>query len=85
MNCNDEIKLFTVSAYIKYFLNKIFHRCSNLKTPFELVTDKLIKSIDGLHTSNSPRQIYPPKYTLLENYTVVLDVTFQKSFQESSL
>ena len=42
-------------------------------------------SLDGLHTSNSPRQIDHPKCTILENYTVVLDVIFQNYFQESLL
>ena len=65
--------------------NKKCQRCSKLKTPVELVTDKLIMSLDGLHTSNLPRQIDHPKCTILENYTVVLDVIFQNYFQESLL
>ena len=34
-----------------------FHRCSKLKTPVELVTDKMIMYLDALHNSNSPRKI----------------------------
>ena len=54
-----------------------------MKIPVELVTDKLIMSLDGLHISNSPRKIDHPKCTILENDTVVLDVIFQNYFQES--
>ena len=75
------------------FLDKIFlsiveietkkcHRCSNLKTPVELVTDKLIISLDELHNLNLPRQIDHPKCTILENDTVVLDVISQNYFQK---
>ena len=42
-------------------------------------------SIDGLHASNLPTQIDHPKCTILENNTVVFDVTFQNYFQESLL
>ena len=42
-------------------------------------------SLDGLHTSNSPRQINHPKCTILENDIVVLDVIFQNYFKESLL
>ena len=42
-------------------------------------------SLDGLHTSNLPRQIDHPKFTILANDTVVLDVIFQNYFQESLL
>ena len=58
INGNGERKLFIVSSYIKEFLsiveivNKKCHRCSKLNTPDELVADKLIMSLDGLHTSN---------------------------------
>ena len=78
----------TVSAYIKELLsiveieNKKCHRCYKLKTPVELFTEKLIMSLDGLHTSNSPRQIDHPRCTILANDTVVLDVIFQNYFQE---
>ena len=34
-------------------------------------------SPDTLHTSNPPRQIDHPKYTVFSNDTVVLDVIFQ--------
>ena len=53
-----------------------------MKTPVELFTDKIIMSLDGLHTPNLPRKIDDPKFTILANYTVVLDVIFQKYSQE---
>ena len=62
--------------------NKICHRCSKLKTTVELVTDKLIISLDGLHTSNSPGQIDHPKCTILAKDTVILGVIFQNYFPE---
>ena len=65
--------------------NKKCHRCSELKTPVELVTDKLIMYLDGLHTLNSPRKMDHPKCTILANDTVVLNVTFQNYFQVSLL
>ena len=65
--------------------NKKSQWCSKLKTPVELVTDKLILSLGGLHTSNSPRKMDHPKCTILENDTVVLDVIFHNYFQESLL
>ena len=71
-----------MSEYIKEFLsivdieNKKYHICSKLNTPVELGNDKLNMSIDGLHTSNSPRKIYNPKCTILANDSVVLDVIF---------
>ena len=49
-------ELCTVSVYIKYFSSKVeidnekCHRCSMWKTTNELVYDKLIMSLDGLHT-----------------------------------
>ena len=52
-----------------------------LRTPVELVTDELIISFDGLHISNSPRQIYHPKFTILAKDIVVLDIIFQNYFQ----
>ena len=42
-------------------------------------------SIDGLHTSNSPRQVDHPRCIIMANDTVVLDVIFQNYFQESLL
>ena len=65
--------------------NKKCHICSKLKTPAELVTDKLIMYLDGLHNSNSSRKIDHPRFTILANDTVVLDVIFQKYFHESLL
>ena len=65
--------------------NEKCHRCSKLNTPVELVTDKLIMSLDRLHTSNLPGKIDHPKCAILANDTVVLDVIFQNYFQESLL
>ena len=65
--------------------NKECRRCSKLDTPVELVTDKLIMSLDGLLTSNLPREIDHKKCTILANDTVVLDVIFHNYFQESLL
>ena len=62
--------------------NQKCHRCSKLKTPVELVNDKTIVSLGGLHTSNSTSQIDPPKCTILENDTIFFDVILQKLFQE---
>ena len=56
-----------------------------MKTPFQLVNDKLIRSIYWLHTSNLPRQIYHPKCSTLENDTFVFDLIFQNYFQGSML
>ena len=88
INGNGKIKLCAVSAYIKYLLiiveieNKFFQRCSTLRTPFELITDKLIISLDELLTSNSHKQINHPKCTILANDTIILDVIFQNYYQE---
>ena len=63
INGNGESKLCTVSAYIKELLSKVeieninCHICSKWKKPVELVSDKLIMSLDRLHTSRSPRKI----------------------------
>ena len=62
--------------------NKKCHRWSKLKTPVELVSDKLIMYLDGLHTSNLTRQIYHPKCKILAKDTVILDVIFQNYSQE---
>ena len=56
-----------------------------MKTQVELVIDKLIMSLNGLHTSNSPRQIDHPKCTILENEIVVLDVKIKNYFKDSLL
>ena len=83
INGVGESKLFTVSAYIKEFLgiikikNKKCRILSKWKTSIELVYDKLIMYLNGLHTSNSPRQIDLPKCTILEKYTIVLNEIFR--------
>ena len=80
-----------MSKYIKELLriveieNKICQRCSKLKTPVELVSDKLIMYLERLPTSNSPGQINHPKCTILVNDTVFLDVILHNYFQESWL
>ena len=56
-----------------------------MKTLVKLVNDKLIMSLDWLHTYNFRRQIDHPKCTILANNTVVLDVILQNDFQESLL
>ena len=65
--------------------NIFLHRSFKLKAPVEIVTDKLIMSLDALHTSNSHRQIDHQQCTILVNETVILDVIFQNYFQESLL
>ena len=88
INLNGERSICTVSAYVKEFLsiveieNKICQICSKLKTPVELISDKLIMSLEGLPTSNLPRQIDHPKCTILTKDTVVLDVILQKYFKD---
>ena len=63
INLNDEKSICTVSTYIKKYLsiveieNTFFQRCSNMKPPAEVISDKLIMIIEGLPTSDSPRQI----------------------------
>ena len=80
-----------MSTYIKEFLstleieNKICQRCSKLKTPVELISDKMIMSLEGLPTSKLPRQIDRPKCTILTKETVVLDIILQKYFKDSFL
>ena len=56
-----------------------------MKPPVEVISDKLIKFLEGLPTSNSPRQIYHPKCTTLTKDTVVLDVMLQNYFKDSFL
>ena len=80
-----------MSTHIKKFLsiveieNKKCQRCSKLKTPVELISDKLVMFLEGLPTSNSSRQIYHPKYTSLKKGTVVLDQMLQNYFNDSLL
>ena len=88
MNENYERKLCTVSSYIKEFLtiveieNKKCHIYSKWKTPIESVSDILIMSLDGLHTSISRRQIYNPKNTILaKNHSFECHISY--SFRES--
>ena len=61
----------------------MFNICYKWKTPIELVFDKLIISLDGINSSNSPRQTDYPKYTTLATDTIALNDTFQNYFKES--
>ena len=58
-------------------------KCSKLKTPVEVVSDKLIMFLEGLPTSNLSRQIDHQKYTSLKKGTVVLDQMLQNYFNDS--
>ena len=63
INLDSERKLSTVSDFIKAFFSineiekKKCHVLHNTKTLIELVSDKLITSLDGLNSPNSPRCI----------------------------
>ena len=80
-----------MSKYKKEFLsiveieNKKCQKCSKLKTTVEVVSDKLITFLEGLHTSNLSRQIYHPKYTSLKKSTVILDQILQNYLNDSLL
>ena len=50
-----------------------------------VISDKLIMILEGLPTSDSPRQIDHPKCTILTKYTVVLYVMLQNYFKDSFL
>ena len=71
MNFDGESKLSAVSNYMKEFLsiieieNKKCHICYNTKTPIKLVSYKLIISLDGLNSPDSPRKFGHPNYTSL--------------------
>ena len=56
-----------------------------MKTPVEVVSDKLIMFLEGLPTSNSSRKIDHPIYTSLKKGTVVLDKMLQNYFNDSLL
>ena len=91
IDLNGEKRIWTVSTYVKEFLriveieNKKCQKCSKLKTPVEVVSDKLIKFLEGLPTSNSSRKIDHTKYTSLKKGTVVLDQMLQNYFKDSLL
>ena len=59
------------------------HICKKWRTPIELVTDKVIMPLDGLNISDSPSQIYHPKYTKLETGTIALDDIFHHYLKDS--
>ena len=83
------MKVSTVSAYKKDFFsiieieNKMCQICYKCKTLIELVPDKLIMSLDGLNSSNSPSKIDHPKYKTLATDTITIDGIFQNYFKES--
>ena len=55
------------------------HICYKRKTPIEIVSDKLIMYIDGLNSSNSPRQIDHPKYTTLATDNITFSLLLIKN------
>ena len=69
IDLNGEKRIGTVSKYIKEYLsiveieNKKFQKFSKLKTPVEVVSDKLIMFLEGIPTSNEYRQIDHTKCT----------------------
>ena len=56
-----------------------------MKPPPEVISNKLIMILEGLPTSNSPRQMDHPKCTTLTKDTIVLDVILQIFFKDSFL
>ena len=56
-----------------------------MKTPLEVVSDKLIMFLEGIPTSNEYRPIYHPNFTAIKKGTVILDEIFQKYFDDSLL
>ena len=89
INGNGEMKLSTVSDYMKEFLSiieierKNYHICYKWKTPIGLFYDKLIMPLYGLNSSNLSRQIDDPKYTTLATDTIRLNEILQNYFKES--
>ena len=60
------------------------HICNECKTPFELVSDKLVMSLDGLKISILSSKIYHLKYTTLATGTIVLD-DISNNYSEDSI
>ena len=56
-----------------------------MKTPVEVISDKLIMILEGLPTSDSPRKIDHLRCTALTEDNVVLDVMLQNYFKDSFL
>ena len=56
-----------------------------MKTPVEVVSDKLIMFLEGIPTSNEYRPIDHTKYTSIKKGTVVLNEIFQNYFNDSLL
>ena len=53
-----------------------------MKSPAEVIYDKLIMVIEGLPTSDLPRKIDNPKCTTLTKGTVDLDMMLQNYFKD---
>ena len=91
IDLNGEKIISTVSTYVKEYLsiveikNKKCQICYRLKTPVEIVSDKLIMFLEGLPTSNEYRKIEHTKYTSIRKVTVVLDQIIQNYFNDSLL
>ena len=91
IDLNGEKRISTVSTYTKEYLsiveieNKKCQICSSLKTPVEVVYDKLIMFLEGIPNSNGYRTINHTKYTSIKKGTVVLDEIFQNYFYYSLL
>ena len=58
--------------------NKKCQKFSKLKTPVEIVPDKLIMFLKGIPTSNEYRPIDHRECTAIKKSTVFLDEIFQK-------
>ena len=56
-----------------------------MKTPVEVVSDKLIIFLEGISTSNEYRPIDHTKYTSIKKGTVVLDQMLQNYLNDSLL
>ena len=91
INLNSEKSICTVSKYRKEFLsiveieNKKCQRCSKLKPTVEVISYKLIMFLEGLPTSNYPRQIDNPRCDILTKDTVFKNAMLQKYFKYSFL
>ena len=82
MHCIYLHKIFLSIIEIENKKSPIWFRW---KTQIELVSYKLIISLDGLHISNSTGKIDHQKCKILAKDTIVLDDTFQNYFKGSFL
>ena len=87
IDLNCEKIICTVSTYIKEFLsiveieNKKCQKYYNLNAPVELISDQLIIFLEGLPTSNLPKQTDHTKCATMIKGTVILDVMLHNYFQ----